>query len=284
METPWSSVDPNSITPPSSEGSVGRRSTASLPLPGEHAGEPLHLLGVASPTAGPFPTLSALHPLSSILAPVVGSSAPPRAFSLPPPPPPSAPEISTPPTTLHPLLDIPASASSSASSIPALAHAPSSSAVSPQSSALTTTSTPHPTTNTNTAILNSPNATQPSTATTIATGPQGPHMTVQTTSTAYILTTFLLGYQRDEITLSTRKRRVLHVVADPFLSSRGTGHFERRISFGYDADMARIRAEFNDGVLKIVVPRRPSVSAPVEYDSKLGLGGQQGNVWGSYGP
>lgn len=110
-------------------------------------------------------------------------------------------------------------------------------------------------------------------------------MTVQTTSNAYILTTFLLGYQRDEITLSTRKRRVLHVVADPFLSaSRGTGHFERRISFGYDADMAHIRAEFNDGVLKIVVPRRPSVSAPAEYDSKLGLGGQQGNVWGSYGP
>lgn len=107
-------------------------------------------------------------------------------------------------------------------------------------------------------------------------------MTVQTTSTAYILTTFLPGYQRDEITLSTRKRRVLHVVADPFLtSSRGTGHFERRISFGYDADMARIRAEFNGGVLKIVVPRRPTMSAPAGYDSKIGLGGQQGNVWGS---
>jgi len=110
-------------------------------------------------------------------------------------------------------------------------------------------------------------------------------MTVQTTSTAYILTTFLPGFQRDEITLSTRKRRVLHVVADPFLSSlRGTGHFERRISFGYDADMAHIRAEFNGGVLKIVVPRRPTVSLPAGYDSKFGLGGQQGNVWSTHGP
>lgn len=45
--------------------------------------------------------------------------------------------------------------------------------------------------------------------------------------------------------------------------------------------MAHIRAEFNGGVLKIVVPRRPTVSAPAGFD---GLGGQQGNVWGSYGP
>jgi len=108
-------------------------------------------------------------------------------------------------------------------------------------------------------------------------------MTVQTTSTAYILTTLLPGYQRDEITLSTRKRRVLHVVADPFISSSGTGHFERRISFGYDADMVRVRAEFNGGVLKIIVPRRPTVSAPVAYDPKIGLGGQQGDVWGTCG-
>jgi len=109
-------------------------------------------------------------------------------------------------------------------------------------------------------------------------------MTVQTTSTAYILTTFLPGYQRDEITLSTRKRRVLHVVADSFISSsHGAGHFERRISFGYDVDMARIRAEFNGGVLKIVVPRRPTMSAPAGYDSKLGLGGQQGSVWNTSG-
>src|SRR5258706_9429152 len=90
-ETQWPSIDPNTIAPPSSEGSIGRRSTASLPLPGEHAGEPLHWFGVPPPTAGPFPTSSALHPLSSIPALAVTSSAPPRAVSMPPPPPPAAP-------------------------------------------------------------------------------------------------------------------------------------------------------------------------------------------------
>ena len=144
-----------------------------------------------------------------------------------------------------------------------------------------TTSAFHPTIST---IFNSPPPPQPSPATTITTGPQGPHyMTVQTPSTAYILTTFLPGYQRDEIAPSTRKRRVLHVVADPFISSRGTGHFERRISFGYDANMAHIRAEFNGGVLKIIVPRRPTVSAPAEHGAKIGLGcGQPGDVWGAF--
>jgi len=282
---PWPSIVPSSITPPSSDESIGRRSTASLPLPDNHTGEPLYQLEVAPSTSRTFLTSSALHPLAYIPAPSI--PAPASAFALPPPPPSATPEISTPPTTLHPPLDILASASSSASNTPPQAHASVStqSSATPPPSASTstsaTTSTSHPTMST---IVNSPPLPPPpSTATTITTGPQGPHMTVQTTSTAYILTTFLPGYQRDEITLSTRKRRVLHVVADPFISSRGTGHFERRISFGYDVDMVRIRAEFNGGVLKIIVPRRPTVSAPAGYDSKVGTGGQQGDAWGTYG-
>ncbi|EKM54633.1 uncharacterized protein PHACADRAFT_258625 [Phanerochaete carnosa HHB-10118-sp] len=38
-----------------------------------------------------------------------------------------------------------------------------------------------------------------------------------------------------------------------------TGHFERRISFGYDADLARVRAEFDGEHLRIIVPRRPAL-------------------------
>jgi hypothetical protein len=34
------------------------------------------------------------------------------------------------------------------------------------------------------------------------------------------------------------------------------GHFERRISFGYDADLVGVRAEFDGEMLRIVVPRR----------------------------
>ena len=36
----------------------------------------------------------------------------------------------------------------------------------------------------------------------------------------------------------------------------GTGHFERRISFGYDADLSQVRAEFDGEILRVIVPRR----------------------------
>ena len=35
-----------------------------------------------------------------------------------------------------------------------------------------------------------------------------------------------------------------------------TGHFERRISFGYDADLVQVRAEFDGEHLQVIVPRR----------------------------
>jgi hypothetical protein len=37
-----------------------------------------------------------------------------------------------------------------------------------------------------------------------------------------------------------------------------TGHFERRVSFGYDADLAHVRADFDGLMLCITVPRRIS--------------------------
>ncbi|KAG6817476.1 hypothetical protein H0H87_008101, partial [Tephrocybe sp. NHM501043] len=33
-------------------------------------------------------------------------------------------------------------------------------------------------------------------------------------------------------------------------------HFERRISFGYDADLVQVRAEFDGEMLRISIPRR----------------------------
>jgi hypothetical protein len=36
----------------------------------------------------------------------------------------------------------------------------------------------------------------------------------------------------------------------------GVGHFERRISFGYDADLSHVRAEFDGEILRVIVPRR----------------------------
>lgn len=34
------------------------------------------------------------------------------------------------------------------------------------------------------------------------------------------------------------------------------GHLERRISFGYDADLGQVRAEFDGELLRVTVPRR----------------------------
>ncbi|KIJ49411.1 hypothetical protein M422DRAFT_96873, partial [Sphaerobolus stellatus SS14] len=85
--------------------------------------------------------------------------------------------------------------------------------------------------------------------------PDNTFIAVQTLSSEYRLLVQLPGFQRDSITLAVRKRRVLHVVADSW-SDNGGGHFERRVSFGYDADLASVRAEFDGETLKIIVPRR----------------------------
>lgn len=77
---------------------------------------------------------------------------------------------------------------------------------------------------------------------------------VETTPSEYRLNVRLPGFQRDGITLATKKRRILHVVADSW--GTGGGHFERRISFGYDADLGQVRAEFDGEMLRVVVPRR----------------------------
>ncbi|KAG6914985.1 hypothetical protein DXG01_014043 [Tephrocybe rancida] len=77
---------------------------------------------------------------------------------------------------------------------------------------------------------------------------------VETSTGEYRLVVRLPGFRRDGITLSTKRNRVLHVVADSWEGSGG--HFERRISFGYDADLVQVRAEFDGEMLRISVPRR----------------------------
>jgi len=79
--------------------------------------------------------------------------------------------------------------------------------------------------------------------------------------------------------LATKRRRILHVVADRWedgtsvsgggnqgnsnagAPSTGAGHFERRIAFGYDADLVQVRAEFDGVMLKITIPRRGAAGA-----------------------
>ncbi|KIJ68127.1 hypothetical protein HYDPIDRAFT_107782 [Hydnomerulius pinastri MD-312] len=79
---------------------------------------------------------------------------------------------------------------------------------------------------------------------------------VETSQIEYSLVVRLPGFRRDGITIATRRRRILHVVADSW--EPGGGHFERRVSFGYDADLTQVRAEFDGEMLRIIIPRRPS--------------------------
>ncbi|THU94178.1 hypothetical protein K435DRAFT_668920 [Dendrothele bispora CBS 962.96] len=81
---------------------------------------------------------------------------------------------------------------------------------------------------------------------------------VETRATEYRLNVRLPGFKRDGITLATKRRRILHVVADSW--ENGGGHFERRISFGYDADLVQVRAEFDGEMLRVVVPRRATAT------------------------
>ncbi|KAJ6489492.1 hypothetical protein C8R47DRAFT_470555, partial [Mycena vitilis] len=95
---------------------------------------------------------------------------------------------------------------------------------------------------------------------------------VETTQGEYRLIVRLPGFKRDGITLATKKRRILHVVADSW--DAGGGHFERRISFGYDADLAQVRAEFDGELLRVIIPRRipPGMGAGAVAPLGTGLG------------
>ncbi|KAH9485557.1 hypothetical protein JR316_0002467 [Psilocybe cubensis] len=101
---------------------------------------------------------------------------------------------------------------------------------------------------------------------------------VETTMNEYRLNVRLPGFSREGITLATKRRRILHVVADSW--ENGGGHFERRISFGYDADLVQVRAEFDGVMLRIVVPRRTS---PVVWQSQSSRSGGIGYSGPSYG-
>lgn len=62
----------------------------------------------------------------------------------------------------------------------------------------------------------------------------------------------------DCITLATKSRRTLHIVADRW-EREHSAHFERKVTFGTDADLSKIRAQFDGSMLRVTVSRRPAV-------------------------
>ncbi|KAG8791688.1 hypothetical protein FRC12_008386 [Ceratobasidium sp. 428] len=128
-------------------------------------------------------------------------------------------------------------------------------------------------------------------------GADRPSVTVDVRPDKYLLVCRMPHFNHSSITVATRRGRLLVIAADrwdtepaPFsldasLSRPPPAHFERRITFGWDADMTRIRAEFDGAVLHVSVPRRsitstmglPRPSAPnsnrVSAPTGVGLGG-----------
>ena len=85
--------------------------------------------------------------------------------------------------------------------------------------------------------------------------PSSTDFSIETHSSHYTLKTKLPGFTIDGITLATTHHRQLVIVADKWDESNG-GHFERRVTFGTDADLRCTRASFDGTLLKITVPRR----------------------------
>jgi len=83
---------------------------------------------------------------------------------------------------------------------------------------------------------------------------EGSTIEVHTMPHEYQIHIKLPGFTWDGITLATKRKKVLHVVADRW--DKTGGHFERRVAFGYDADLTQVKADFNGDMLRIGIPRR----------------------------
>lgn len=89
--------------------------------------------------------------------------------------------------------------------------------------------------------------------------PEDQRVTISTTPDVYTVTIHIPGVSIDGLTLAMKghHRRTLHVMANRWDSDE---HFERRITFGPDADMSSIRARFEDGHLFVDVLRKGAMA------------------------
>jgi len=80
-------------------------------------------------------------------------------------------------------------------------------------------------------------------------------MNLDSQPSQYILTTPLgPGFSSECITIAAKRGSVLVIVADRW-DSETDSHFEWKVHFDRDADMTKIQANFNQGLLKVTVPR-----------------------------
>ncbi|KAG8726328.1 hypothetical protein FRC11_000349 [Ceratobasidium sp. 423] len=109
-----------------------------------------------------------------------------------------------------------------------------------------------------------------------------PSVSVDVHPDKYVLACRMPHFDHSSITVATRRGRLLVIAADRWDNLEPAplsldpaqipnppqpAHFERRITFGWDADMARIRAEFDGVTLHVTVPRRLFPTGPRERAS-----------------
>ncbi|CEL58638.1 hypothetical protein RSOLAG1IB_08701 [Rhizoctonia solani AG-1 IB] len=104
-----------------------------------------------------------------------------------------------------------------------------------------------------------------------------PSVSAEVSPDKYVLSCRMPHFDHSSITVASRKGRSIVIAADrwgavePFpLSLDPTlipgppqpAHFERRVTFGWDADMTRVHASFDGVTLRVTVPRRMLPTGP----------------------
>ncbi|CAE6450282.1 hypothetical protein ACGC1H_000187 [Rhizoctonia solani] len=113
-------------------------------------------------------------------------------------------------------------------------------------------------------------------------GDARPSVSVDVQPDKYLVACRMPHFDHSSITVATRRGRLLVIAADRWDSIEPAplsldpalipnppqpAHFERRVTFGWDADMTHIRAEFDGVTLHVTVPRRLFPSGPRERAS-----------------
>ena len=96
--------------------------------------------------------------------------------------------------------------------------------------------------------------------------------------TAYVVTADMPGISRDEVSVTIDKN-VLTISATPkdevsqnerkvLRHERYSGKYARSLRLGEDTDEDQVSAEYRDGVLRLVIPKKAAV-APREVEVKI---------------
>ncbi|KAL1413132.1 hypothetical protein Q8F55_000881 [Vanrija albida] len=98
---------------------------------------------------------------------------------------------------------------------------------------------------------------------------------IKSTSSVYEVMVWLPGFQLDDITITTRRNQMLHIVADLWDEN---DHAQWEIKLGDDAIMTSVRANFSGKVLRVTVTRAERFGGGRGGKSALSVRSNNSNV------